>query len=91
MNRILHILKELTCPEALNLIEQQSALGGALHPSDLAILLIQNAVKLTPSLGTKIYVLEEDAKARGVKPPFESVDYKKMVEMILAADTVMLW
>ena len=87
MNRTLHILKESTCAEALNLIEQQALL----RPSDLAILLIQDAVKLTPSLGTKIYVLEEDAKAREVKPPFESVDYKKMVEMILAADTVMMW
>ena len=87
MNRTLHILKESTCAEALNLIEQQASL----RPSDLVILLIQDAVKLTPSLGTKIYVLEEDAKAREVKPPFESVDYKKMVEMILAADTVMMW
>lgn len=87
MNRTLHILKEPTCSEALNLIEREAAF----HPEDLTILLIQDAVKLTPSLGTKIYVLEEDAKARGVKSPFEPVDYEKMVEMVFAADTVTMW
>jgi sulfur relay protein TusB/DsrH len=94
MHRILHILKDPESKEALRLIEQQFSLAGsegALRPEDTALLLIQNAVKLTPSVKTKIYVLKEDAAARGANPSFEGVDYEKMVEMIFAAETVMAW
>jgi sulfur relay protein TusB/DsrH len=87
MNRILHILKDPDSTKALKLIGLQAAN----HPENLAILLIQDAVKLTPSIAAKVYVLQEDAEARGVQPPFEGVNYEKMVEMILAADTVMTW
>lgn len=87
MKRVIHILKDANCEEALTLIGPQATA----NEEDLTILLIQDAVKLTPSVAAKVCVLEEDAKARGVKSPFEPVDYEKMVEMILAADTVMTW
>ena len=58
---------------------------------EVAVLLIQEAVRLSPSFGADIYFLEEDAKKRGVLSNFKAIDYAEMLEMIYAADTVISW
>ena len=87
MSRILHILKEINQPEALAIIAKQ-----AKQPAqDLFVLLIQEAVRLQPDLPAKIYVLEEDARTRGVASRFETINYSKMLDMILSSDSVVTW
>lgn len=87
MKRTLHILKDSDSSEALTLITQQ-ALSGS---ETFQILLIQEAVRLTPSAAVPTYVLENDLKAKGVLSPFQTVNYEGMLEMIFTTDTVMTW
>ncbi len=87
MKRVIHILKDANCEEALTLIGQQATA----NKEDLTLLLIQEAVCLNPPLSVPIYVLDADLKARCASSPFESIDYERMLEMILTADTVMTW
>ncbi|MBI3812779.1 MAG: hypothetical protein HY283_11365 [Nitrospirae bacterium] len=87
MNRILHILKELNSTDALNLIAQQRK--GA--PRELSVLLIQEAVRLKTDFPSKVYVLDEDAKTRGVVSKFEIINYSKMLDLILSSDSVITW
>lgn len=87
MKRILHILKEMHPTEALTVITQQAGQSS----QDLSILLIQEAVRLQPAVSAKIYVLEEDARTRGVTSRFEAVTYSRMLELILSADSVVAW
>ncbi len=87
MSRILHILKELNPTEALAVIAKQAG-----QPSqDLSVLLIQEAVRLPMALPVKIYVLEEDARARGVASKFETINYSKMLDLIFSSDSVVTW
>ncbi|MBI3995005.1 MAG: hypothetical protein HY349_03395 [Nitrospirae bacterium] len=87
MSRILHILKETNQPEALTIIAKQAKGSG----QDLSILLIQEAVRLQPDLPAKIYVLEDDARLRGVASRFEAVNYSGMLDLILSSDSVVTW
>ena len=87
MVRILHILKNATSPEALKLIEQQVSAG----TSGLAILLIQDAVHLSPPITIPIYVLREDLEARQLASQAEQINYEKMLEMIFTVEKVITW
>lgn len=87
MARILHILKDANPVEALTVIGEE-AKGGV---QDLSILLIQDAVGLRPDLSVKIYVLEEDAKKRGIKTGYEPIGYAKMLDLILTTHSVVVW
>ncbi len=87
MSRILHILKEINPTEALAIIAKQVK-----QPSqELSVLLIQEAVRLHPDLPVKIYVLEEDARTRGVTSRFETIAYSKMLDLIFSSDSVVIW
>jgi sulfur relay protein TusB/DsrH len=87
MSRILHILKEINSTEALAIIAKEVK-----QPSqELSIILIQEAVRLPIDLSSKIYVLDEDAKARGVVSKFEMINYSKMLDLILSSDSVVTW
>lgn len=87
MSRILHILKELNSMDALNLIAQQ----GKGAPQETSVLLIQEAVRLKTDFPSKVYVLDEDAKTRGVVSKFEMINYSKMLDLILSSDSVITW
>lgn len=87
MKRVLHILKDANHPEASIVITKQAERSS----NDLSILLIQEAVRLQPTLPGKIYVLEEDAKKRGISSGFEKIDYVKMLKLILSSDAVVTW
>jgi sulfur transfer complex TusBCD TusB component (DsrH family) len=87
VNRILHILKEINQPEALAIIAKQAG-----QPSqELAVLLIQEAVRLPPDLPVKVYVLEEDARTRDVTSKFETISYSKMLDLIFSSNSVVVW
>ncbi|HEY5595282.1 MAG TPA: hypothetical protein VIL61_09045 [Nitrospiria bacterium] len=87
MSRILHILKENPAPETLSIVAKQAKASG----QDLSVLLIQEAVRLQPDLPGKIYVLEDDARLRGVVSKFEAVNYSGMLDLILSSDSVVTW
>jgi len=84
---MLHILKEINSTDALAIIARE-----AQQPSQaLSILLIQEAVRLPIDLPSKIFVLDEDVKARGVVSKFEKINYSKMLNLILSSDSVVVW
>jgi len=87
MARILHVLKDANPTEALRVISKEAS--GSVQ--DLSVLLIQEAVRLQPDLPVKIYVLEEDAKKRGMKVAFEPINYAKMLDLILTSHSVVVW
>ncbi|HUK57232.1 MAG TPA: hypothetical protein VLY20_11285 [Nitrospiria bacterium] len=87
MVRILHVLKDANPAEALTVISRE-AKGSA---QDLSVLLIQEAVRLTPDLPVKIYVLEEDAQKRGMAAGFEPINYTKMLDLILSSHSIIVW
>jgi sulfur transfer complex TusBCD TusB component (DsrH family) len=87
VSRILHILKEINPSEALAIIAKQ-----AKQPAqELSVLLIQEAVRLQPDLPVKVYILEEDARTRGVPSRFEAINYSKMLDLIFSSDSVVTW
>jgi sulfur transfer complex TusBCD TusB component (DsrH family) len=87
VRRILHILKETNPTEALAIISKQ-----AKQPAqELSVILIQEAVRLPMGLPVKVYVLEEDARTRRVTSKFESINYSKMLDLILSSDSVVTW
>jgi sulfur transfer complex TusBCD TusB component (DsrH family) len=87
MKQILHILKDSNPSEALRIIEKQVS-GGS---KDIAILLIQDAVRINPSISIPIYILREDLESQGLTSKFESVNYERMLEMIFGAEKVIAW
>jgi len=81
-----HIVKR-NDPLAIDLIRRQSA------ENPVTIILIQEAARksvrrMFPSDVVSIFVLQDDAPDSPCYPP---VDYPKMLDMILAADRVMVW
>jgi sulfur transfer complex TusBCD TusB component (DsrH family) len=87
MKQILHILKESDSSDAIRLIAE----GGSPDREQIRVLLIQGAVGLKPDLNYPVHVLEEDLSAGGATSPLDKVDYSKMLEMILGADSVVTW
>ena len=87
MCQILHVLKETEAKEALRIIEKQAASDA----ESLAILLIQEGVRLDPSVMVRTYVLGEDLSSRNLTTSFESIDYEKMLELIFQADQIVTW
>lgn len=87
MVRIFHILKDNNPTEALAAISKEAKKSA----QNLSVLLIQEAVRLNPDLPVKIFVLEEDARKRGIASEFESIQYEKMLDLILTSDSVIVW
>ena len=87
MSRILHILKESHSTEALTVLDKEAKQSSR----TMSVLLIQEAVRLAIDLPVKIYVLEEDARARGVTSKFEAINYSKMLDLIFSHDSVVAW
>jgi len=87
MGRTLHILKDDNPTEALAAISKEANASAQI----LSVLLIQEAVRLNPDLPLKIYVLEEDAQRRGIASEFESIQYEKMLDLILTSHSVVVW
>jgi sulfur transfer complex TusBCD TusB component (DsrH family) len=87
MVRIFHILKDDNPTEALAAISKEANKSA----QNLSVLLIQEAVRLNPDLPVKIYVLEEDAQKRGIASEFESIQYEKMLDLILTSHSVVVW
>jgi sulfur transfer complex TusBCD TusB component (DsrH family) len=87
MGRTLHILKDLNPREALQIIGKQAEI----RPDESSVLLIQEAVRIKPNFPVNLYVLDEDARSRGIQPGQESINYNKMLEMILVNNSVVVW
>ena len=87
MSCTLHILKESPSTEALAVLANESK-----QPSQtLSVILIQEAVRLPIDLPVKVYILEEDARTRGITSKFEIINYSKMLDLIFSSDTVVAW
>ena len=88
MKRILHILKDFPSNAAMELVPRLIEKSGR----EVTVILIQEAVRLTPSFNrAEVYVLDEDAKKRGVASNLKTIDYPELLERIYAADTVIAW
>ena len=83
---VVHILKR-NDPLAIDLILRQSA------ENPVTVILIQEAAREVvglafPTDAVSIFVLQDDASENRRYP---LVDYPKMLDMILAADQVLVW
>jgi sulfur relay protein TusB/DsrH len=87
MSRILHILKEINSTEALTVLAKEAKQSS----QTLSVILIQEAVRLGIDLPVKIFVLEEDVRARGVTSKFEAINYSKMLDLIYSHESVVVW
>jgi sulfur transfer complex TusBCD TusB component (DsrH family) len=87
MARIFHILKDGNPTEALAAISIEAQASA----QNMSVLMIQEAVRLNPDLPVKIYVLKEDAQKRGITSEFESIQYEKMLDLILTSHSVVVW
>jgi len=87
MSRILHILKEINSTEALTVLAKEAKRSSR----EVSVVLIQEAVRLAIDLPLMIYVLEEDARTRGVTSRFEIIHYPKMLDLIFSHDSVVAW
>jgi sulfur transfer complex TusBCD TusB component (DsrH family) len=86
MKKILHIIKNPDDPHAVEVIASQR------KDKEISVLLLQDAVRLEPSLPDGcLFVLEEDAAERGITPKSKTIGYDEMLEMILNADSVVVW
>jgi hypothetical protein len=74
--------------------------AGAIHPWDVlgdatdsrTIVLIQDAVTSQPTVAGPIFALARDAKARGVREtPYPLIEDERLLELIWAADRVVVW
>ena len=86
MKHTLHIIKNSEASEALELISSSEK-----GDDGVQVLLIQEAVGLTPSIDLPIYILKPDLIERKLASPHQLVDYDKMLEMVLTADSVRIW
>jgi sulfur relay protein TusB/DsrH len=57
---------------------------------EVAVLLLNDAVYAFPEVRFKVYACAADAEARGVAR-HESVDYKRIVQMLFKFDKVVSW
>ncbi|MGQ0810156.1 MAG: hypothetical protein ACT4OO_02905 [Nitrospiraceae bacterium] len=62
------------------------------HPptEEVSIILLQDAVRAEHVQGKSIYVLADDVCARNVTAVCPPISYKEMLDMVFAADTVMV-
>ncbi len=81
MRKLLYLVKSLSGHGSLFPTPRHADL-------DVSVILIQDGVALKQVPANHVYVLSEDAAARGVTPAFPTVSYRDMVRMMFEADSV---
>ncbi len=95
MRKILHIIREKDHTLAASAVRDQAGLLPA--SENLTVLLIHDAVLTTEDslkelgAGVSVMMLKDDAAARGVNPPYPTVDYNGMLELIFDSEKVICW
>lgn len=85
MKRVLHILKRKDDAFPLEIIRKET------QSNEVNVVLIQDAVDLNLNgIVAKVYLLSEDSKnSKNSSDP--RIGYREMLDLILAADTVVTW
>ncbi len=95
MRKILHIIREKDHTLAASAVRDQAGLLPA--SENLTVLLIHDAVLSAEGslkelgAGVSVIMLKDDAAARGVNPPYPTVDYNGMLELIFDSEKVICW
>lgn len=86
--KILHLMRQLHDQSALDIISRQAA-----DPHhEVAVLLLHDAVYVPPSLaGAELYACKDDVMARGLETSGKLLDYTEMIDLIFAAERVVVW
>lgn len=82
--KILHIIRDPRDPLPLGVVKASG------QESEVSILLLQDGV-LAQVSGERVYACAEDVRARGVFPPYQTVDYEGIVDLICTHDRVICW
>jgi sulfur relay protein TusB/DsrH len=93
--KILHVIKKRDHALAAATVRDQARLLPAIE--SLTVLLIHDAVLATEDslrelgAGVSVMMLKDDAAARGVNPPYPTVDYNGMLELIFDSEKWRCW
>jgi sulfur relay protein TusB/DsrH len=95
--KILHVIKTKDHALAAATVRDQAGLLSA--SENLTVLLIHDAVlttedslkELGAGANVSVIMLKDDAAARGVNPPYPTVDYNGMLELIFDSEKVICW
>ncbi|MFZ5877445.1 MAG: hypothetical protein ACOYXU_13710 [Nitrospirota bacterium] len=85
MAKTLHLIKRVDNSYPWDLIGPRAA------ADTYSIVLIQDAVGAKPPMTCPTFVIERDAKTRGVTTSYPLIDETRLVELIWGADSVVVW
>jgi sulfur transfer complex TusBCD TusB component (DsrH family) len=88
VKRILHILKDPNNKKPFDLIQRQMR---AQDPTEVRLVLTQEAVKLRLDFHVAVYVLDEDLRERGLSSPYPKIDYSGLLDLIFDSESVISW
>ena len=83
--KVLHILRALKDESAWHMIGVQHRL------QPVAVLLMHDAVLAPPPVDVPMFACEADVLARGISSPLPLLTYDQIVELVFAAERVMVW
>ena len=83
--KILHILRTLHDASAWQIIAAQR------RESLVAVLLMHDAVLAPPPLDVPMFACEADVAARGIASSLPLLTYDQIVELVFAAERVVVW
>ena len=86
MAKTLHLVKSAGTSHPWDLLSTPS-----FQATDASIVLLQDAVVANVELQFPTFVLAPDAVRRGVTPPYSLINDDQLLDMILEADTVLVW
>jgi sulfur transfer complex TusBCD TusB component (DsrH family) len=86
--KILHLMREINDRSALGIIARQAA-----DPDhEVAVLLLHDAVYVPPTLvRLELYACKDDVTACGLEAPAKLLDYAELIDLIFAAERVVVW
>jgi hypothetical protein len=85
MPKTLHLIKRVDGGFPWDLISPRTT------SDTCSIVLVHDAVSAKPPITCPTFVLERDAKARGVDTPYPLIDDNRLLELIWDADSVVVW
>jgi len=86
MAKVLHLVKSVGASHPWDLLS-----GPSFQGVDASIVLLQDAVAATVDLPFPVFVLEPDARQRGAITRYSPIDDDRLLDMILEADSVIVW
>lgn len=86
MPNVLHLVKSSGPDHPWDILSQRAASNG-----QTSVVLIQDAVTTTARSPFPTFVLVPDAERRGIRSSYPLIDDEQLLDMILAAETVVVW